>query len=87
MWGRSSSLATPSTGTLYVKSHTSYGFMRTPYAQDSRLTPSYVDDITGRPHLEKYRGEDAIVMQVSALGADAQAPLQRVSIKLFINVI
>jgi hypothetical protein len=45
-----------------------------------------INDITGTARLERYRGEDAIVLQVSALGSAIPTEMQRVSIKLYINV-
>lgn len=44
-----------------------------------------INDTTGQARVEKYKGEDAIVLQVSLLGLDTPTEAQRASIKLYIN--
>ena len=52
----------------------------------SIFASSVVNDTTGQCKVERYRGEDAIVLQVSLLGLDTPTEAQRASIKLWINV-
>lgn len=46
---------------------------------------SVINDTTRQARIERYRGEEAIVLQVSLLGLDTPTEAQRASIKLYIN--
>jgi hypothetical protein len=50
------------------------------------IASSVINDTTGLAKVERYRGEPAIVLQVSLLGLDTPTEAQKASIKLSINV-